>query len=145
MANVRDILAKKGSHILMTGKDTSVLQAAILMNDHKIGALVVVDAGRVVGMFTERDILQRVVAGQRDPARTCVGDVMTAEVLCCTPQTSIEEARTVMKERRIRHLPVIDAEDRLQGLVSIGDLNAYEAASQEQTIFLMSEYIYGRV
>jgi CBS-domain-containing membrane protein len=70
---------------------------------------------------------------------------MTTEVLCCTPQTSIEEARTVMKERRIRHLPVVDAEDRLQGLVSIGDLNAYEAASQEQTIFLMSEYIYGRV
>jgi CBS-domain-containing membrane protein len=66
-------------------------------------------------------------------------------VLCCTPDTTIDEARTVMKERRIRHLPVVDGEDRLLGLISIGDLNAYEAASQEQTIFLMSEYIYGRV
>jgi CBS domain-containing protein len=145
MANVRDILAKKGSHILMTGKDISVLQAAILMNEHKVGSLVVVDGNRVAGMFTERDILQRVVAEQRDPVRTLVGDVMTAEVLCCTPGTSIDEARTVMKERRIRHLPVVDAEDRLLGLISIGDLNAYEAASQEQTIFLMSEYLYGRV
>jgi len=145
MASVRDILAKKGSHVLMTGKDATVLQAAILMNEHKVGALVVVDGDRVAGMFTERDILQRVVAGQRDPTRTFVGDVMTTQVLCCTPATSIEEARTVMKERRIRHLPVVDAEDRLLGLISIGDLNAYEAASQEQTIFLMSEYIYGRV
>jgi CBS domain-containing protein len=145
MANVRDILAKKGSHILMTGQDTTVLQAAILMNEHKVGSLVVVDGDRVAGMFTERDILQRVVAGQRDPARTLVGEVMTAEVLCCTPETSIEEARTVMKERRIRHLPVVNAEDRLLGLISIGDLNAHHVASQEQTIFLMSEYLYGRV
>jgi CBS domain-containing protein len=145
MASVRDILAKKGSHILMTSKDTTVLQAAILMNEHKVGSLVVVDGDRVAGMFTERDILRRIVAEQRDPSRTYVGEVMTAEVLCCTPDTSIEEARTVMKERRIRHLPVVSAEERLLGLISIGDLNAYEAASQEQTIFLLSEYLYGRV
>jgi CBS domain-containing protein len=129
----------------LVGKDATVLQAALLMNEHKIGSLVVMDRDQIAGMFTERDILQRVVGEQRDPARTTVGQVMTVEVACCTPQTTIEEARTALKERRIRHLPVIDSEGRLLGLISIGDLNAYEAASKEQTIFLMNEYLYGRV
>ena len=69
---------------------------------------------------------------------------MTAEVLCCTQETTVEEARGVMKNRRIRHLPVVDGGRRLQGLVSIGDLNAHEATSQEQTIYLLHEYLYGR-
>ena len=71
--------------------------------------------------------------------------VMTTELVCCTPDTTIEEARGAMKNRRIRHLPLIDDDRRLHGLISIGDLNAYEASSQEQTIFLMQEYLYGRV
>src|SRR5262249_36617336 len=145
MATVRDILSKKGFHIWLVGKDATVLQAALLMNEHKIGSLVVVDQDRIAGMFTERDILQRVVGDQRDPARTTVGEVMTEEVVCCTPQTTIAEARLALKERRIRHMPVIDGEGHLLGLISIGDLNAYEAFSLEQTIFLMDEYIHGRV
>jgi CBS domain-containing protein len=145
MATVRDILSKKGFHIWLVGKDATVLQAALLMNEHKIGSLVVMDQDRMAGMFTERDILQRVVGEQRDPARTTVGEVMTVEVACCTLQTTIEEARMALKERRIRHLPVIDGEGHLLGLISIGDLNAYEAFSLEQTIFLMDEYIHGRV
>jgi CBS domain-containing protein len=122
-----------------------VLEAATLMNEHKVGALVVTDAGRVVGMFTERDVLRRVVGEQRDPATTRVGDVMTAEVYCCTPDTTIEEARGTMMNRRVRHIPLVDGAQRLQGLVSIGDLNAHQASSQEQTIFLLQEYLYGRV
>ena len=70
---------------------------------------------------------------------------MTAELVCGQLHTSIEEARLVMKERRIRHLPVVDDNDELLGLVSIGDLNAHEAHSQEQTIHLLQEYITGRV
>ena len=145
MATVRDILSKKGCHIWLVGKDATVLQAALLMNEHKIGSLVVMDQDRIAGMFTERDILQRVVGDQRDPARTTVGEVMTQEVVCCAPQTTIEEARLALKERRIRHMPVIDGEGHLLGMISIGDLNAYEAFSLEQTIFLMDEYIHGRV
>ena len=145
MPQVRDILEKKGTQVWTVGPQATVMQAATLMNEYKIGALVVTDAGRIVGMFTERDVLRRVVGEHRDPLTTLVADVMTAEVLCCTPRTLLEEARTVMKERRIRHLPVVDAEDRLLGLISIGDLNAYEAFSLEQTIFLMDEYIHGRV
>jgi CBS domain-containing protein len=145
MPTVADILARKGAHVLTIGKEATVLQAALVMNEHKIGALVVVDESRVIGMFTERDVLRRVVGEQRDPTKTLVAEVMTSEVICCTPQTTIEEARWAMKDRRIRHLPLVDSDHRLIGLVSIGDLNAFDASSQEQTIYLLQEYLYGRV
>jgi CBS domain-containing protein len=145
MPTVADILARKGAHVLTIGQEASVLQAALVMNEHKIGAVVVVDESRVIGMFTERDVLRRVVGEQRDPTKTLVADVMTTEVICCTPQTTIEEARWAMKDRRIRHLPLVDSDHRLLGLVSIGDLNAFDASSQEQTIYLLQEYLYGRV
>jgi CBS domain-containing protein len=145
MATVREILARKGAQVFTTGPDATVLAAATLMNEHKIGALVVISDGRVAGMFTERDVLRRVVGEQRDPVRTRVAEVMTSEVVCCTPQTTIEEARGAMKNRRIRHLPLVDEDHRLHGLISIGDLNAYETSDREHTIYLMQEYIYGRV
>ncbi len=145
MATVRDILAKKGSQVLSLSGETTVLQAARFMTDHKIGAILVLDGEHIAGMFSERDILQRVVAEGRDPAQTTVGEVMTVEVACCTPDTSLEEARGAMKNRRIRHLPVVDGDERLLGLISIGDLNAFQVAHQEQTIFLLNEYLYGRV
>ena len=145
MAQVRNILQKKGSQVWTIGTGATVLQAALLMNEHRIGSLVVIDQGRVVGIFTERDIMQRVVAERRDPATTTVGDAMTAEVFCCAPATPLEEAKAAMMNRRVRHLPVLGDDDGLLGVISIGDLNAYETADHEQTIFLMSEYIYGRV
>src|SRR5258708_5916043 len=145
MSTVREILARKGSQVFTIGAGATVLEAACLMNEHKIGALVVLDQGAVIGMFTERDILRRVVGERRDPEKTRVEEVMTTELVCCTPETTIDEARVAMKERRVRHLPLVDEERRLQGLISIGDLNAYEASSREQTIYLLHEYLYGRV
>jgi CBS domain-containing protein len=145
MGQVREILERKGSDVRTIGPSASVLQAALLMNEHHIGGLVVTDAGRVIGMMTERDLLQRVVAASRDPAGTAVAEVMTTEVVCCSPETTIEEARGAMRDRRIRHLPVMGEDGRLLGLISIGDLNAQLQAAQEQTLFLMTEYIQGRV
>ena len=145
MATVRELLERKGTHVWTIGLDATVLQAALLMNEHKIGALVVLDEGQIAGMFSERDVLQRIVAEQRDPVHTTVKEVMTTEVVCCTTETSVDEARGAMKDRRIRHLPVADGDGQLLGLISIGDLNAHLQASQEQTLFLMNEYIYGRV
>jgi len=145
MANVRDLLAVKGTHVLSIGVHATVLDAAVLMNEHKIGALVVIDQGRVVGMFTERDVLRRIVAERRDPAAARIGEVMTADVVCGVPETSLEEASTVMKERRIRHLPICGTDGILAGLISIGDLNAFHADSQERTIHHLNEYLYGRV
>jgi CBS domain-containing protein len=143
MATVMAILANKGSRVLTIGPGATVLEAAQLMNEHKIGALVVMSSQGIAGMFTERDVLRRVVGEQRDPTTTLVADVMTTEVACCTPVTTLEEARGAMKNRRIRHLPVMD-DNRLCGLISIGDLNAYQMTSQEHTIHLLHEYLYGR-
>jgi CBS domain-containing protein len=145
MAIVRDLLNVKGGHVLSIGTQATVLDAALVMNEHKIGALVVIDLGRVAGIFTERDVLRRVVAERRDPATTPVAAVMTNDVVCCEAQTTVEEAATVMKERRIRHLPVCGPEYDLIGLVSIGDINAFHADSQERTIHHLNEYLYGRV
>jgi CBS domain-containing protein len=144
MATVREILTKKGQQVLSIGSRESSLDAAMLMNRHKVGSLIVMDGQTVVGIITERDLLERVLAERRDPAQTSVEEVMTTEVLCCQPHTSIEEARAVMMNRRVRHLPVVDSDDRIHGMISIGDLNAFEAHSQELTIHVMTEYIHGR-
>jgi CBS domain-containing protein len=145
MVKVQEILANKGSQVVSVGKDATVLDAALVMNEHRVGAVVVLDQDHIAGMFTERDVLRRVVGDRRDPTTTTVAEVMTVEVICCTPETSIEEARGAMKNRRIRHLPVVDGDSHLLGLISIGDLNAYQATAQEQTIHLLHEYLYGRV
>lgn len=145
MATVNDILVKKGPQVWSVGNETTVLQAARIMNEHKIGAVLVLEGDRLTGVFTEGDVLRRVVGEQRPPASTPVADVMTVEVACCTPQTTVEEARAAMQERRIRHLPVVDGEGRLRGLVSIGDLNAYDDISKKQTIFWLNEYLHVRV
>jgi len=144
MSNVQEILATKGDKLVTVGSDATVLNAAIVMNEHGIGSVLVVDQGRIVGMFTERDVLQRIVPQQRNPATTRVAEVMSTEVVCCSLETSVEEARTAMKNRRIRRLPVVDGSGRVVGLITIGDLNAFEAVGNEQTIHLLHEYIHGR-
>ena len=144
MATVKDILAVKGSRVLSIHPDATALEGAQIMNEDKIGALLVMDEDRIVGMFTERDILRRIVAEERSPSHTHVAEVMTTEVVCCKPQTSIAEARGAMKNRRIRHLPVVNDNGQLLGLISIGDLNAYESHNHEVTIHILEEYICGR-
>jgi CBS domain-containing protein len=144
MALVRDVLARKGAQVFSVSPEATVLEAARLMNDQKIGCLVVMDGQRVDGIFTERDVLSRVVAEGRDATVACVRDVMTRAIVCCRPETDLAEARSVFKNRRIRHMPVVDGSQKLLGLVSIGDLNAFDADAKEQTIHLLHEYIYGR-
>lgn len=146
MATVNDILEKKGTHVYTIQSNATVREAVLLMNDHKIGALVVLNReNKIAGMFTERDVLKRIVVEQRDPSQTSVNDVMTHEISCCATHTALDEARAAMKNRRIRHLPVVDAEGHILGMISIGDLNAFDTANQEQEIFLLNEYMHGRV
>lgn len=144
MPTAKDILQGKGSTVFTVKPQASVLEAAQLMNQHQIGCLVVMNEDRVAGIFTERDVLRRVVNEQRSPASTRVEEVMTRQVVACQQQTPIEEARAIMRVRRIRHLPIIDEEQRLLGLISIGDLNAWESQNQAQTIQFLHEYLYGR-
>lgn len=122
--------------------DLSVLEAAQLMNRHRIGSVVVTEAegGRIQGILTERDILTRLVAAEKDPRGTLVRDIMTRNVTCCEPRTPVGDLRRVMQAERIRHVPVCD-DKGLCGLVSIGDLNAFEAEGLSATIVAMEEYI----
>lgn len=144
-ATMKEILATKQSGVVAIQPDATVLEAAVLMNAHRIGSLLVMEGDQPIGIFSERDVLRRVVVPRRDPGTTVVRDVMTADLVVCRPETSLDEARWVMKSRRIRHLPVVDLENRLAGLISIGDLNAYDAKDQEHTIYMLTEYIHGRV
>ncbi len=144
MPTVRSVLVAKGNTVHSTSPTASVREAVDRMNQHKIGALVVMAAGEVVGMFTERDVLRRVVGENRSPADTTVDEVMSGEVVCCGPDAQLDEVATIMKNRRIRHLPVCDDKGELRGLISIGDLNAHRASDQEATIYFLNEYIYGR-
>jgi CBS domain-containing protein len=145
MATVRDILAVKGTAVVTISPRASAYEAAERMTEHNIGSLVVTDEGRVIGVITERDLLRQVVAPRRDPAVTRVEEVMTPEVVCCRLHTTLEEASGVIKNRRLRHLPVVSEAGELQGVISIGDLNAAQSHDQEQTIHLLNEYIHGYV
>jgi CBS domain-containing protein len=144
MATLRDIIAAKGAEVWSVERDATVLQAVHQLNERHVGALIVTDQGQIVGIFSERDFLRRIIGEDRDAATTCVGDVMTAPLICCTMTTSIEDARTIMRDRRIRHLPMTDGDGRLLGMISIGDLNAHLLHAHEQTIHEMREYISGR-
>src|SRR5258708_31573325 len=98
MATVQDLLASKGSQVRSIGPQASVLDAAVLMNEHKIGCLVVVEGERVVGMFSERDVLRRGVGAPRDPAAAGVGDVGPPGVICCPPPSPAPPAAGLVKE-----------------------------------------------
>ena len=145
MRTVQDIVAVKGNEVVTISPQITALEAATRMSERNIGSLVVMDEGRLVGVVTERDILQRVVAQGRNPGATRVDEVMTSEIVCCRMHTTLEEASGVMKNRRLRHLPIVSEAGELQGLISIGDLNAAQSHQHEQTIHLLHEYIYGYV
>ena len=145
MATVSDILkAKPNVTVLTTEKNETILAATQRMKDHSIGSLIVTDGGRLCGIFTERDVLRRVVVAQRNPAVTLVGEVMTSHVACCSLETSVDEVRSIMKTHRVRHLPVVNNDGELLGLISIGDLNAYLANDREVTMHFLNEYLHGR-
>ena len=142
MHKVKHILDQKSGAVITIDAEATVLDAARVMNQRHIGALVVAQGEKITGIFTERDILNRVVAAQRSPAETVVKDVMTAPVACCRRETTEAECRAVMRRKRIRHLPVVE-DERLVGLISIGDIIEDENVEKEETIHYLHEYLYG--
>lgn len=142
MSTVRDILRRKGSDVFTATSDITILEVSRVMTNRGIGSVVVVEGGAVAGIVTERDVLRRVVAQGIDPATTQLSAVMTrAPLLTCTPDSSLDEVRAVMSSRRIRHMPVLDG-NALAGLVTIGDLLAYQLADQEATIQQLQSFVY---
>jgi CBS domain-containing protein len=144
MATVYELLSRKTQGLLTVPDSMTVLDVTREMNRHSIGAIVVTVGDRLAGIFTERDVLRRIVAQERSPADVIVRDVMTRDVTTATPDMTLDEARTVMMELDIRHLPVLDHDGRALGMVSIGDLNAQLCHDQEATIGSLYEYLYGR-
>lgn len=143
MPTTQSILDRKGTDVATIRHDASVLDAAGVMNGRRIGAVVVVNGDRVVGIFTERDILCRVVAEQRAPSDTIVESVMTSPMAVCRRDTTIVECRALMTTKRIRHLPVVE-EGKLYGIISAGDILAREVVDQQATIEYLQDYLYGR-
>jgi CBS domain-containing protein len=141
MATVQDILNRKGREVVTIDAQASVLQAARRMNEKGIGGLAVMEDGHLVGIFTERDVLRRVVAESRDPARTAVREVMTQPVLRCRSDARLDDCRALMTERRIRHLPVVEDDDLL-GLITTGDLLADHVREQQDQIDFLNSYVF---
>ena len=141
MATLHDLLALKGHEVIAVQPADTVLQAANLMNERNIGGVVVLDGGTLAGIFTERDVLRRVVAPGLDPATTSVAAVMSAPVLTCPPDLSIDDCATLMTTRGVRHLPVQDAAG-LTGVVTIRDLLVHKVSEQQATLEQMNQYLY---
>jgi CBS domain-containing protein len=141
MATVQSILDRKGSQVVTVAPQESVLNAARVMNERGIGGVVVTEKGRVVGIFTERDVLRRVVAEARDPARTLLRDVMTTPVITCRPDAKLDQCRSLMSDRRIRHMPVV-RDDELCGILTTGDLLADQVREQQDTIEYLNAYVF---
>ena len=140
MATAEQLTAIKGGMIASLPPQATVLKAAQLMNDRHIGSVLVTEGNQLVGIFTERDVLRRVVAEQRDPATTTVVDVMTSPVACAAPHTTLDEIRTVMRDKRIRHVPVVNG-GAVLGMISLGDLNKAEHDGQVETIRYLEQYM----
>lgn len=141
MATVRDILARKGSEVVTASPDQTVLEAAQLMNSRGIGAVVVTEKEEIRGIFTERDVLRRIVAEAREPSTTRLRDVMTTSLATTATEMTVDECAELMTRRRIRHLPVI-RNGQLAGVVTIGDLLAYQLSEQATTIAHLNSYVY---
>ncbi len=143
MAMISRILADKGSNVLFIDPDSTVFDASLMMNQHKIGALVVLRSKKLVGIITERDVLTKVIAAQLDPTVTKVCDVMTVDVVKVHVDKNIEEASHIMSHKKIRHLPVVDKRNELKGMISIGDINSHRMTRQARRISSLEDYLYG--
>ena len=142
MTTVADILKRKGSEVACMDKKKTVLDATIEMNKRRIGALVILDGDHVAGIISERDILTRIVAAKADPSATRIEQVMTSPIAICLPETTIEECKNVMTEKRIRHLPVVK-NHKLMGIITSGDILYQERTKTKETIKYLEEYIQG--
>jgi CBS domain-containing protein len=142
MYTVRHLLQQKGSTVWSIAPQASVYDALQLMADKNIGALLVMDKNKVVGMFTERDYARKVVLQGRSSKTTTVGELETTHVLYVNPDDSIENCMALMTEKRLRHLPVMENEE-LVGLVSIGDIVKAVISEREFTIRELERYITG--
>jgi CBS domain-containing protein len=136
------LLERKGTAVHGVESTVTIAEAVTEMNRHRIGAIVVMEANRLAGIFTERDVLRRVVGEGISPTFMRVADVMTKDLITITPETTVEETMVIFAEKRCRHLPVIDA-GRLVGLISIGDISRWISDMHRAEAEHLKNYITG--
>lgn len=141
---IRDILEKKGTQVHTAPPGTTIRQAAKQMVEQKVGAVVIAKGDKVLGIFTERDNLRLTSEGPYSPDETIVDDHMTKDVVVGLPGDSVDNAMSVMTEKRVRHLPIL-SDGLLVGIVSIGDVVKAKNDKQEVEIRHMKDYISGEI
>ena len=142
MTAVHHILDQKGHQVWSVHSGDTVYDAIKMMADKDVGALVVLDGGKIVGIVTERDYARNVFLKGRASPQTLVGEIMAHNVVCVKPDKSIEECMAIMSAKRVRHLPVIN-DGELLGIVSIGDLVKSIISDREFVIEQLEHYIRG--
>ena len=139
---VKDILRVKGNTILSVAPDTIIFDALYLMGEKNVGALLVMENEKLVGIFSERDYARKIILKGRTPLDTQVSEIMTEEVITVCPEETIGECMMLMSQRRIRHLPVLQSNE-VVGVISIGDVVKYIIEEQELVIEHFKLYISG--
>jgi CBS domain-containing protein len=141
MKTVKQLLQAKSHGILSIAPDARVFDALKLMAENNVGALLVMDAGQLVGIVTERDYARKVILKGKSSLDTPVREIMTDNVLCVHPDRSAEECMGLMTDKRVRHLPVMDG-NQLIGVLSIGDLVKEVISEQQFVIKQLESYIH---
>ena len=142
MEFVSQFLEKKGHDVWWVAPETTVFDALQLMANKKVGALLVLEEDSLVGVFSERDYARKVILKGKSSKDTPVGDIMSTKIVCVAPNQSTEECMSLMTEKRVRHLPVMDGE-KLIGIISIGDVVKAVIADREDVIEQLEHYITG--
>jgi CBS domain-containing protein len=142
MRTVRQLLETKGAEIISVSPDSNVLDALKLMASREIGAVLVVEAARLVGIMSERDYARKVILKGKSSQDTKVREIMTERVMYARPDQTVPELMALMTNKRVRHLPVLEG-DRLVGVLSIGDLVKETISEQEFIIRQLENYIHG--
>jgi CBS domain-containing protein len=140
MNQLSEILDEKGHRVLQIEGDASVLEAVKQMVEANVGSLLVTERGKVTGIVTERDYLRRVTLEGRTDRDTAVREIISSPLIVATPETTVDECMALMTDRRIRHVPVIDAGE-VVGIISIGDLVKFNSRRQSFEIKYLNEYI----
>ena len=139
-APISALLDRKGRHVFSVTPAMSVHDAVAEMNRHRVGSVLVLEIGRLVGIFTERDVLRRVVGAGLDPKKATVAEVMTSNLITIGPEATVEETMAIFTTKRCRHLPVIEG-GHLVGTISIGDITRWMADAHKAEAEHLKNYI----
>jgi CBS domain-containing protein len=142
MKKVKELLSEKNGQVWSISPDATVLDAITMMAEKNVGALLVLQDGRLAGILSERDYARRVILAGRSSRNTSVSEIMSSRIVCVDPDKTVEECMAVMTDKRIRHLPVMEGRELL-GVVSIGDLVKAVIAEQKFVIEQLENYITG--